>query len=249
GYSESATGFYNLVRIGSHGDLDIQPNGSRRVWSAEGNIVIAPNARRVLRVPLDADGGSVFVPNLVGVVYALAAGSLTTDSLMGSVGTPYVLAYGDTCEIVFVAGASGATVTNLALTSGSWGAGSVGSLREATEIVYLEYDVRASDDEEPRVLPLAMPAQGYKTELMDLLAHWAGTKYAKGPAELDVTVSGNTLTKMLETIFREPGDTVWLKHMTGQGAFFLNNLFFIEGVKFVFASKEVPTAVWHVEEA
>ncbi|KKK46015.1 hypothetical protein LCGC14_3164530 [marine sediment metagenome] len=265
---ENATGLFNIPRVGSHGDLNLLAKQPRDmlVWSAEGSVVVAPGERRVLRIPFNSIGAGTLVAFLLRLSYTVSAGSLVTDSTMGSISTPYVLNYGDFAEIVLVGHAStGATVQGLQVLSGSSGSIEPGAVREASEVVYLEYDARVDvDNDEVRVLPLEMPAQGYKRELMDLLAHWAGTKYGSGPgrleaqeyleygsgpASIDVTLSGSTLAKLLEVLFREPGDTVWLKHVTGQGAFHLNSMFFIEGMKFVFTPGAIPQAFWHLEEA
>ncbi|KKN30764.1 hypothetical protein LCGC14_0830690 [marine sediment metagenome] len=255
GYQENVTGLYNMLRIGSYGDLDLLASrpSDMIVWQAEGDITVLPGERRVLRTPFITEGEGTTVAFLLGLAYSIPAGSLVADSTMGNIATPYVLNYGDYAEIVLVGHATnGATVRDLRIGSGSSGAISPGAVRECSETVYFEYDARNSGgwlDEDIRILPLEMAAQGYKTELMSLVGHWAGTKYGSGPVLLDVAFSGSSLAKQLEVLFREPSDTVWLKHKTGQGAFYLDSLFFIEGMKFSFAPGAIPLAVWHLEEA
>ncbi|KKL74127.1 hypothetical protein LCGC14_2068000, partial [marine sediment metagenome] len=167
GYQETATGLYNTPRVGSYGDLNLlapRPHDTI-AWTAEGDVVVAPGQRRVLRVPFTVEGEATLVTLLLGLTYTVVAGSLATDSEMGGIATPYIMNYGDSAEIILVGHAvDGATIRWLQVRSGLSGAVSPGAVREASEVVYLEYDARVDvDNDEVRVLPLEMPAQGYKT--------------------------------------------------------------------------------------
>jgi hypothetical protein len=101
------------------------------------------------------------------------------------------------------------------------------------------------------VIDLEMPAQGAATQLMQDVAQWAYDKYSAGPALVGSRIAGLDFERLSWIFGARIGDAVWLRHMLGIGAFYLDGLFYIEGVAVSWDAREpsYPTVLLTLEEA
>jgi hypothetical protein len=225
-YSEPAANFYNRIRVASFGDVSLLTVERRTLWAFEPVPRAYGNDARVrLRAQyLAEEGEEGLILRRAVAVLALTAGAVTDDTrpLSGkSVPSPYVENYGRAGLAIARAGGAGMTVSKFKVRGRAQN-------RSTTERTFVDKVHAGTDDDQPRLLELEMPAQGYRTQLMTDLADWAD-RYGNGLSKVRLELKASDVPLLLEVIGRQPGLPVRYRQVTGPGASMADELYYLEG--------------------
>ena len=243
-YKEPVTGLYTGVKVGSFGDITLLPGDGRLVWNLEPMPkVIGANGEMIYRAAFAGEEGDALVGRSAGIIKNISAGGFGNDPEGSGIVTPILLNYGRAADVVVVAGGSGVTIDLLSIEARVQN-------RSTSERSFVQESVPGDEvTDEERMLELDTPAQGHQTTLMVALARWAAEKYGKGPIAFDTALNGTSLQSILEIIAVSPGMSVWVKHMTGQGAYNIDSLFFVEKAELLHEVGSLPVLDIVMEEA
>ncbi len=250
-YDEPAAGFYNRVRVASFGDVSLltdqfTANARRVAWAFEplprayGN-----NAQVKLGVQfLAEEGDEGVIARRAVLIETHSAGAFASDArpLSGkAVASPWIENYGRAATIGFKAGAGGITLTKLKARARLQN-------RSTTERTFVEKEHAGTGGDQPRLLELETPAQGYKTQLMADLADWAD-RYGNGLSKVRLELEATTVELLLEVIARQPGLPVRYRQVTGPGASMADELYYVEGWQLDHDVQSAPRLTLLLEEA
>lgn len=250
-YKEGTTNIYNRVRVGSYGTVSHIGN-FKRLWALEpGPLVLGANETRVLYADYMTEAGGMMLGRLADAKAVLTAGTLVADY-------PLLRGFGSSAEVVVKAGAGGATISELYVEARVQHRGS-------NEMVFYEHTSGAGPISEQKTLKLETPGQGSRTTPMVNLASWAVTKYVTGPALVGLSIPAGPVgatddaalegwQRVMEIIGRDAGLPLWAKHKNGEGALYLDELYYVEGRTVTAEVKEgkgigTPKVALKLEEA
>lgn len=239
-YSEPAGSLAGVVRVGSLGDVTVQPAPAgatyKNAWQLEPHSPpqFAANEIRSFKATYTVEGesGPVIARRATMVVFP-ASGWVSENGVQ----TPWIKNYGRSGDITIKAPGSVKTMVHLIV-------GARIASREQNERSFIEF----GGDVTP-VMALDMPAQGFKTVDMNNLLIWALNKYNASPATASVVIEGVDLARLLEIFGRDLGLPVWLRHVTGPGNLAVDELFYTEAIKIELTAGRHPRLTLGLEEA
>jgi hypothetical protein len=240
-FQDGAERFANHVIVRSLGDIQVLPSppfsgGFGKVaWLLEpvprsltGGVVYLYHAAYSAE---DASGGSGLILRRGFLLQYPKTGYTTDDGIQ----TPYLENFGRGGR-VFVKPTSNLTLLAVA---------AVGRLQQRQESSNSRVEAGGGHP----TIELEMPGQGSQTTLMSNVATWAHTKYSASPAMMEVTIEGEGFENLMEIFGRDIGTPVLVRHKTGPGALYVDDLFYIEGIRVQYRAGELASATWTLEEA
>lgn len=241
-YAEPASSLAGTVKVGSFGDVSSSPApvdvAAKVVWSLEPvPVALTSNEVRIFYADYVAEeetGGGMIARRAAAV--ALPISGWASEGASPAVATPYVINYGRSGEVVVKAPGGGLSVYRLLLPARVLN-------RQTTERVFVQVG-----SAQP-LMELEMPAQGYRTQAMTDFATWAYNKYNPGPALVEGWFEGMDTESLLQVFARDIGLPVWLRHVQGQGALYLDGLYFVEGWHLDADGESLPRLSLTLEEA
>jgi hypothetical protein len=241
GYDEPPENFANAVKVGSLGYVWPLPSpgtvASRDAWALQGNLPIAfaANEKRTFFAAYALEGvaGASGLIARRAVVAKLPASGWTTDD---GIQTPYIINYGRGGDVIVKKDGSGGSLYQLIARARL-------QHRQTSEGSSVQVGTG-----EP-LMELEMLGQATRTAAMTAYATWAQAKYSKSPAVVEVLVEGLDVASQLEVFGRDIGTPVWLRHVSGQGALYIDDLFYTEGVSLEYDNKGLPRLTLTLEEA
>ncbi len=239
-YSEPAGSLAGVVRVGSLGNITVQPapdagTTAKVIWQLEPHSPpqFSANEIRTFTATYTSEGDSGGLIARRAVVIAVPGAGWAVEQVQ----TPYVRNYGRAGQVVFKAPGSTKNLVFCFI-------GARINSREVTERSFIEF----GGDVSP-IMELDMPAQGYKTTAMNDLLIWALVKYNASPASMEVVLSGASIPRLLEIFRPTIGLPVWVEHVQGAGNLGLSALFYTEGIKFELEAGRHPRVTLTLEEA
>lgn len=244
-YNEGVNNIYKKVRVGTYGDIS-HIEGKRRLWNMEPpDQVLGANQTRIFYVTYASEEGGTVIGRLCDARAVLSAGALVATY-------PWLQGFGEGATVIVKATAAGATIKELYVE------GRIQN-RNTSEHTFQEYSPSGSPLPYDAVLELEAPGQGTNKAEPFTMMVWAGDKYVDRPARFETEITGGPVgtddggirgwEHTMEIIGRDIGLPVWLRHKNGPGAYFADELYYVEGRRVSARVGEPPRVTWSLEEA